>query len=167
MARILIVGCGCRGVELARLLQADGHAVRGTTRDERRREELEAAGIEPWIGDPDRIASVHYAMENATILFWAMASASGDDRSTVAALHGTRLQMMLERTIDSTIRGVLYEGAGDLPDDVLAGGANEVARACRKNEIPWGILEADPADWPQWAAAAKAGIDDLLGRERG
>ena len=167
MARVLIVGCGCRGVELAKALRADGHAVRGTTRHEERRAELEAAGIEPWIGDPDRIASIHYSMENATILIWALASATGDDTERVAALHGTRLQMMLERTIDSTVRGVLYEAAGSLPDAVLAGGMSEVERACRKNEIPWAALEADPANWADWVGSAKAGVDDLLTRERG
>ena len=33
VARVLIVGCGCRGQALARELRAAGHAVRGTTRD--------------------------------------------------------------------------------------------------------------------------------------
>ena len=167
MARVLIIGCGCRGMELAKALRADGHAVRGTTRSEERRAELEAVGVEPWIGDPDRIASVHYSMENATILIWALASATGDDPERVAALHGTRLQMMLERTIDSTVRGVLYEAVGTLPDEVLAGGAAEVERACRKNEIPWAALGADPGDWADWVGSAKAGVDDLLTRERG
>ena len=32
MARVLIVGCGCRGQALAAALLEDGHAVRGTTR---------------------------------------------------------------------------------------------------------------------------------------
>ena len=167
MARVLIVGCGCRGIELANLLRADGHAVRGTTRDASRAHELEAAGIEPWIGDPDRIASVHYAMENSTILLWALASATGADDDRVAALHGTRLQMMMERTIDSTVRGVVYEGRGSLPEEVLAGGAREVERACTKNEIPWARLDADPADWAAWVGAAKTAIDELLARDRG
>jgi hypothetical protein len=167
MARVLIVGCGQRGIELAGLLRADGHAVRGTTRDESRRAELEAVGIEPWIGDPDRIATVHYAMENSTILVWALASATGDDLEKLSALHGTRLEMMLERTIDSPVRGVLYEAVGDLPDEDLATGRAEVERACAKNEIPWAMLDADPSDKASWAAAAKVQIDDLLSRDRG
>lgn len=167
MARVLIVGCGERGIELADRLRADGHAVRGTTRHEARRAELEAAGIEPWIGDPDRIATVHYAMENSTILVWALASAAGDDPERLSALHGTRLEMMLERTIDSPVRGVLYEAVGALPDEALARGRAEVERACTKNEIPWAVLEADPSDKASWAAAAKIQIDDLLSRDRG
>ena len=166
MARVLIVGCGERGLELARLLREDGHAVRGTTRSESRSSELEAEGVEPWIGDPDRIATIHYAMENATILCWMLASAEGPVES-VAALHGTRLQMMLERTIDSTVRGVLYEANGSLPAAVLDGGAAEVERACSKNEIPWALLVEPPDDPQRWAARAKAGIDDLLTRDRG
>ena len=166
MARVLIVGCGERGLVLASLLRDDGHAVRGTTRSEGRRAELEAAGVEPWIGDPDRIATIHYAMENATILCWMLASAEGSDES-VAALHGTRLQMMLERTIDSTVRGVLYESNGSLPAEVLEVGSGEVERACSKNEIPWAMLTEPPDDPQGWAIAAKTGIDDLLTRDRG
>jgi len=166
MARVLIVGCGCRGLELAALLRADGHAVRGTTRDEARRDQLEQAGVEPWIGDPDRIATIHYAMENATILVWALASAEGK-ADALAALHGTRLQMMLERTIDSPVRGVLYEAVGSVPDDLLGAGAAEVERVCAKNEIPWALLNTDPADYGTWAQSARDAIDELLSRQRG
>ena len=35
--RVLLVGGGCRGLDLTRLLVADGHAVRLVTRDEGRR----------------------------------------------------------------------------------------------------------------------------------
>lgn len=166
MARVVIVGCGARGIELARLLIADGHAVRGTTRQESRRHELEVEGIEPWIGDPDRIATINYSMENATILCWMLASATGDEEA-VTALHGTRLEMMLERTIDSTIRGVLYEAVGSSPSDALASGAANVERICDRNEIPWTLLEADPGDPAGWAQAAKREIDSLLERDRG
>ncbi len=50
-----------------------------------------------------------------TILVWALATATGDDTEKVHALHGSRLEMMLERTIDTTVRGVLYEATGTLP----------------------------------------------------
>ncbi|HEX5146304.1 MAG TPA: hypothetical protein VFV85_04720, partial [Conexibacter sp.] len=66
MARVLIVGCGCRGQALARELRARGHAVRGTTRDEAGRAAIEAAGAEAWIGDPDRIATISYALDGVT-----------------------------------------------------------------------------------------------------
>ena len=166
MARVLIVGCGCRGIELSKLLKADGHAVRGTTRNPGRAAELEQAGIEPWVGDPDRIATIHYSLENSTILCWMLASAEGTADKT-EPLHGTRLEMLLERTIDSTARGVLYEARGTLPDEYLANGREHVERACTKNEIPWAMLEADPGDWQGWAASAKASIDELLTRDRG
>ncbi|CAB4873682.1 MAG: hypothetical protein F2799_04410 [Actinobacteria bacterium] len=166
MARVVIVGCGKRGIELAGLLRADGHAVRGTTRTRTRVDELEAAGIEPWVGDPDRIATINYSLENATILIWALASAEGEAEA-VEPLHGTRLQMLLERTIDTTVRGVLYESVGTLPDDVLAAGAAEVKKACDKNEIPWALIDADPSDAPSWALSAKAAVDELLTRDRG
>lgn len=166
MARIVIVGCGCRGLALASALKEDGHAVRGTTRDPSRAAELESAGVEAWVGDPDRIATINYSMENATILCWMLASAEGEAED-VAALHGTRLQMLLERSIDTTIRGVLYEASGSLPAHVLKAGSDEVERACRKNEIPWALLEADPSDSEQWVREAKAQIDGLLNRDRG
>ena len=166
MARIVIVGCGCRGLELAAALKADGHAVRGTTRSEARAKELAAAGVEPWIGDPDRIATINYSMENATILCWMLASAQGEP-DQVEPLHGTRLQMLLERSIDTTIRGVLYEAHGSLPDGILKAGSDEVERACSKNEIPWALLDADPNDHQQWVNEAKLQIDGLLTRDRG
>jgi 3-hydroxyisobutyrate dehydrogenase-like beta-hydroxyacid dehydrogenase len=48
VARILIVGCGCRGQGLARDLRAAGHAVRGTTRDPGKLAAIAATGAEPY-----------------------------------------------------------------------------------------------------------------------
>jgi len=166
MARVLIVGCGCRGQALARALRAQGHAVRGTTRSQARREAIEAAGAEVWIGDPDRIATIHYALADVTILCWLLGSASGSAEQ-LAALHGSRLAMLLERTIDTTVRGLLYEAAGSVDAAVLAGGAATVQAACSKSEIPHALLTADPAaGGDAWLAAALARIDELLAFER-
>jgi hypothetical protein len=165
VARVLIVGCGCRGRALARELRARGHAVRGTTRREARRDAIEAAGAEVWIGDPDRIATISYALDGVTILCWLMGSADGPPEK-VEALHGSRLRMLLERTIDTTVRGLLYEAAGTVERSLLLAGAETVRAACDRSEIPHALLEADPADHEPWLAAAAAAVEQLLAYER-
>ena len=72
-----MVGGGCRGLRLARTLVAEGHAVRAVTRSQARRAEIEAAGCECWIGDPDRIGSLRYALDNVTVLLWLLGTATG------------------------------------------------------------------------------------------
>jgi nucleoside-diphosphate-sugar epimerase len=166
MARVLIVGCGCRGQALALALRAEGHAVRGTTRTEERRAAIEAAGAEVWIGDPDRIATIHYALADVTILCWLMGSAQGSVEQ-LEALHGSRLGMLLERTIDTTVRGLLYEASGTVEPALLAAGAEIVHAACGKSEIPHALLDADPAEHDAWLAGALASIDGLLAYQRG
>ena len=91
--------------------------MRAVTRTEARRGELEAAGCECWIGDPDRIGTLRYALDNVTLLLWLLGTASGPPEA-VAALHGSRLRMMLEKTIDTTVRGVVYEAAGTVGAEV-------------------------------------------------
>ena len=159
-----MVGGGCRGLALARALVADGHAVRAVTRSEARRGEIEAAGCECWIGDPDRIGTLRYALDNVTVLLWLLGTATG---ANVDALHGSRLRMMLEKTTDTTVRGVLYEAAGTVDSQALAAGEAEVARARAVNEIPGALLRADPRDVAAWLAAARGAIDNLLTVDRG
>jgi uncharacterized protein YbjT (DUF2867 family) len=160
-----MVGGGCRGLALARDLVAEGHAVRAVTRREAARAAIEAAGAECWIGDPDVVGTLRYALDNVTVLLWLLGTASGPPQR-VAALHGARLRMMLEKTTDTTVRGVVYEAAGTVDGAVLAGGVEEVRRARRLNEIPYALLEADPGDAVAWPAAARVAIDALLGRRR-
>jgi hypothetical protein len=154
-----MVGGGCRGLQLARDLVADGHAVRAVTRNEERRAEIEAAGCECWIGDPDRIGTLRYALDNVTVLLWLLGTATGPN---VADLHGSRLRMMLEKVTDTTVRGVVYEAAGTVDAATLRAGAAELARARELNEIPGALLEADPGAPEQWVVAARAAIERLL-----
>jgi hypothetical protein len=151
--RALLVGGGRPGLALTRELVADGHAVRFVTRHEAFRPEIEAAGAECFIGDPDRIGSLRYGLDHVTVLLWLMGRAPAGD------LHGSRLTMMLERTIDTTVRGVLYEGT--------EAGAAEVSRMATYNEIPHAILDAPREDEAAWVAAVLAGIDGVLAAPRG
>jgi uncharacterized protein YbjT (DUF2867 family) len=136
VARVLIVGCGCRGVTLARSLMADGHAVRGTTRRRERIAELEAEGIEPWLGDPDRVGSLVYAQDNVTVLCWLLGAIDA------APLHGPRLRMMLEKTVDTTVRGFAYEPPAD--PALRAEGLAVLDAAARTWEIPVEVVDGDP-----------------------
>ncbi|HEX7298238.1 MAG TPA: NAD(P)H-binding protein [Solirubrobacteraceae bacterium] len=161
--RALMVGGGCRGLRLARELIAEGHAVRAVTRTEARRPEIEVAGCECWIGDPDRIGTLRYALDNVTVLLWLLGTATGPN---VADLHGSRLRMMLEKVTDTTVRGVLYEAAGTVDAASFESGARELARAQALNEIPGALLEADPRAPAPWVAAARQAIAHLLTADR-
>ena len=136
--RALVVGGGCRGLDLTRSLVADGHAVRAVTRTETGRAAIEAAGGQCWIGTPDVIGTLRYALDNVTLLFWLLGTASGPPDG-VAALHGSRLRMMLEKTTDTTVRGVVYEAAGSVPREVLDAGVAEMRHAQSTNEIPFAL----------------------------
>jgi uncharacterized protein YbjT (DUF2867 family) len=160
VARILIVGCGCRGIALATALREAGHPVRGTTRDPVRWAELEAAGIEPAVGDPYRLATLMPHVANTSAVVWLMGSAVGDD---VEALHRTRLQTVLERLVDTPVRGMVYEAAGTLPAGLLREGAAAVRKASAVWEMPYAIVEHDPRrDQNAWLAAMLAGVEEVL-----
>jgi nucleoside-diphosphate-sugar epimerase len=162
VARVLIVGCGCRGQALARELRAAGHAVRGTTRDPARAAAIAAAGVEPYVGDPDRIATLMEALTGVSVVCWLMGAATGD-AERVAALHDGRLRMLWEKLVDTPVRGVVHEAAGPLPEAVLARGRAVALVAHETWRIPLELLEADPADHDAWQAAATAAVRRLLG----
>jgi uncharacterized protein YbjT (DUF2867 family) len=162
VARVLIVGCGCRGRGLARELVSAGHAVRGTTRDPGRADAIRAAGAEPYVGDPDRIATLMDALTGVTIVCWLLGSATGDPER-VRALHDGRLRMLWEKLVDTPVRGVVYEAAGSADPAALIRG-EAVARVAHETwRIPLEYLYADPGDPEAWTAAGKAAVDRLLG----
>ena len=164
--RVLMVGGGCRGLALATELCAEGHAVRFVTRDPAKRERIEAAGAECWVGTPDVVGTLRYALENVTLLLWLLGTATGTEEQ-VAPLHGSRLNMMLEKTTDTTVRGVVYERAGTVPSQTLLRGAAECEHAWRTNEIPYALAEASRDDEATWVAAVRGAIESVLAAPRG
>ncbi len=139
---------------------AQGHAVRGSSR---RRSELavvEAAGIEAHFGDPDRVATLTPAFEHVTIACVLLGAASGDPEQ-LRALHGARLEMLLTRMVDTTIRGVLYEAAGGVDPEVLSRGAGIVRAICGASLIPCAVLSRDP-EHPAWRGDALSAVQQLL-----
>ena len=147
MARLLVLGGSSRrALSLTRDLVAEGHAVRSVTRSEEHRSAIEAAGAECWIGDPNVVGTLRYALDNVTLLVHLLGASDDED------LHGSRLHMLLERTIDTTVRGVVYE----------AGLGREVLEAMTSyNEIPARVVQHGAATWE---ADVHGAIEGLLAR---
>ena len=155
MARVLIVGCGCRGQALARALSAEGHAMRGTTRDPARKAAIEAAGAEAVSADPDRLVTLMPAIEGVSVVCWLMGTASGD---SAEALHGPRLESMLEHIVDTPVRGFVYENGGvERPAGTAA-----AARIARTYAMPVEVVDADPAEIEAWTSTMTAAVDRVL-----
>ena len=161
MARILIVGGGCRGRALAGAFAGEGHAVRITTRSEAGRAAIEEAGAECFVGTPQRLATMRAALDGATILCWLLARASGPP-DELAELHTSRLEFFMRQAVDTTVRGVVYEAGPDVP---VRDGERIAREAASTHSIPLVVLEADPGDAVAWLAAARAAVGALLGAE--
>jgi len=158
VARLLIVGGGCRALQLAREAVEEGNTVRIVTRTEAGRAAIEAAGAECRIGDPGRLGTLRGAMDGVTIACWLLGTATGTPEQ-VRALHGARLKAFLEQAIDSTMRGFVYEAAGTAP----AEGERIAKEITERNAIPVAFVTADPGDPEAWLADARAAVSGLLG----
>jgi uncharacterized protein YbjT (DUF2867 family) len=155
---VLIVACGCRGRALAGALGASGHQVRGTSRDPAALTTLSAAGVEGVVADPDRLGTLLGHLRGVSVLCWLLGSADGD----VEALHGPRLQSLLETLVDTPVRGVVYEAAGSVAAETLAGGAALVRQAGETFRMPTEVVTADPTDRDSWLAAMRQAVEEVL-----
>jgi uncharacterized protein YbjT (DUF2867 family) len=162
MARLLIVGCGCRGRALGSRLAGEGWVVRGTSRTGDGVRAIESAGIEGVEADPDRVGTVLDHVHDVAVVCWLLASATGDAES-VTALHGARLGRLLEELVDTPVRSVVYEARGSAPADALEAGRAAVEAATERWRIPAALIKADPAAHDDWTAAAAAAVTGSLG----
>jgi uncharacterized protein YbjT (DUF2867 family) len=141
LARALIVGCGCRGRGLGRRLLDEGWAVRGTSRREDGLAAIEAAGIEPALADPERPATVLDLVGDVAAVYWLLGSVSGPPED-IAAVHGSRLERLLERLVETPVRRFVYESTGTVDPAILEGGAAIVRAAGERWRIPVEVVES-------------------------
>ena len=165
MARALIVGCGCRGRALGLRLRQAGWQVRGTSRDAGKAEALTASGLRGHVGDPDRVGTVLDEIADVALVFWLMGTATGN-RDSVAAIHGPRLERLMEEIVDTPVRGVVYEAGGSVPRDVLRRGEQIVRAAAERWRIPVAVVDADPGEVDAWLDAMTAAAEELIGVRR-
>ncbi len=135
--------------------------MRGTTRDPGRSAEIEAAGAEPYVGDPDRVATLSPAFAHVGVACVLLGCATGTDEQ-LAALHSSRLEMLVERMLDTTVRGIVYEAAGAVDPALLRAGSERIGHGCERSLIPYELLTADPADHRQWLQEAQRAVERTL-----
>jgi hypothetical protein len=160
LARALIVGCGCHGRELGAELSGLGWQVRGTSRTPEGLEPIGEVGIEAAPADPDRPGTVLELCGDVAVVIWLLGSAAGNPEAA-SAIHGPRLEGLLEKLVDSPVRGFAYEAAGSLPEATLGEGARIVERAGGRWQIPVTLLKGD-RNRPGWAQGAGQAVARLL-----
>ena len=111
---------------------------------------IEAAGIEPALADPDRPGTLLELVGDVAVLFLLLGSAEGDGEA-VAAIHGPRLERLMEHLVDTPVRGVVYEASGSVAPDLLEAGAAIVTAASRTWRIPAAIVSAEQDEPEAWS----------------
>ena len=160
MARALICGCGCRGRELGSELAGLGWQVRGTSRSPEGRHAIEAGGPEAAEADPDQPGTLLDQCADVAVVIWLLGSAAGADDS-ISAIHGPRLERLLEKLVDTPVRGFAYEAVGSVDSEHLAGGREIVQQAGETWRIPVTFLTA-ARDGPGWAVTSAGKVAGLL-----
>jgi uncharacterized protein YbjT (DUF2867 family) len=161
MARALIVGCGCCGRSLGERLLAEGWAVRGTSRCEEGMAAIAAAGIEPALADPEQPGTLLELVGDVAVVVLALGAVTGDPE-LLAAIHGPRLSSLLERLVDTPVRGVVYEAGGSAGPELLGGGAEILRAAANTWRIPVELVQA-PRDEPEaWVGAMASGVNRAI-----
>jgi uncharacterized protein YbjT (DUF2867 family) len=163
MARALIVGCGCSGRALGSELRDEGWEVRGTSRTEEGLAAIEAAGIEPARADPEQPGTILDLVGDVTVVLWLLGSAKGSS-ADLEAIHGPRLEGLLERLVDTPVRGFVYEGVGTVDAEFLAGGAELVRKAGETWRIPVAVTETSREHGPAWVEELETKVVELLAR---
>jgi uncharacterized protein YbjT (DUF2867 family) len=144
------------------MLLASGWQVRGTTRDEAGAREIRAAGIDAAIADPDLVGTVFEHVDRVGLVYWLLGSAEGEERA-LGALHDARLERLLEKLVDTPVRGFVYEGAGTVDASHLERGAQVARAAAERWRIPVEVVAANPADWRAWREEMVAAGERALG----
>jgi hypothetical protein len=124
-------------------------------------EAIAEAGLDGVWADPSRVATVLDHVGDVAVVCWLLASAAGGEEE-IAALHGPRLERLLEELVDTPVRGFVYEAEGSAAPAALVGGRAAVRAATERWRIPGTVIEADPGDVAGWTDAASAAVEAAL-----
>ena len=124
-----------------------------------------AARLEAVVADPDRVASILDHVADVAVVFWLLGSAEGRPEE-IAAVHGPRLERLMEKLVDTPVRGFVYEAGGRVERRHLERGAAIARQAAERWRIPVEVVTEDPSDWEAWTEAMLAAAERLIGAAR-
>src|SRR5205085_10242562 len=127
---------------------------------------IEAAGAQAVVVDPDRVGTMVQALEHVTVALILLGSARGPAEG-LAALHGPRLQTLLTRMVDTTIKGVIYEGRGTVDPELLAAGAASVRAFKARSRARAAVLQDDPTHHEAWLTETLSAVQAVLAPSQG
>ena len=136
--------------------------MRGTSRGPAGVAAIEAAGLEAAVADPDRVGTILEQVGDVAVMIWLMGSATGS-ADEVEAVNVLRLESLLEKLVDSPVRGFVFEGAGTAGEEVLAAGAALAERAARTWMIPVRVVTEPRDGADEWRAAMREAATSVLG----
>lgn len=113
--------------------------MRGTSRREEGLAAIEAAGIEAALADPEQPGTVLDLVGDVAAVYWLLGSAVGAVES-LEAIHGARLERLLERLVETPVRRFVYEGSGSVDAEILGRGRVIVQAAGERWRIPITIV---------------------------
>jgi hypothetical protein len=97
---------------------------------------------------------------DVAVVVWLLGSARGATE-LLDSIHGPRLERLLERLVDTPVRGFAYEVEGTVPGDRLEHGREIVERASRTWRIPVALLRGERSA-PGWAERTARELGSLL-----
>jgi len=144
---------------------ADGLEVRGTSRSEESLAPIRATGIEPALADPLWPGTVLDLVGDVAVVLWALGSAHTEagEGGSVEAIHGDRLERLLERLVETPVRGFVYEASGSVDAEVLETGVRAVDAAAARWRIPAETVVADASNPERWVEEMAAAAARLIG----
>ena len=122
---------------------------------------IEAGGLEAAEADPDRPGTVLDLCGDVAVVVWLLGSAAGTD-DAISAIHGPRLERLLEKLVDTPVRGFAYEAVGSVdPSDCWqAAGRSSSGRGRRGGSRS--RFSPQRATRPGWAVTSAEKVAGLL-----
>ena len=97
---------------------------------------------------------------DVAVVVWLLGSATGEP-DAIAAIHGPRLERLLEKLVDSPVRGFAYEAAGSV--DRAAPGRGPGDRRAGGGDLAHpGGPAGGGREQPRWAGRSAEAVAGLL-----
>jgi len=113
------------------------------------------------VADPDRVSTLMDTLRGVSVVAILLGSAVGSAEE-LEALHGPRLEMLLSKLVDTTVRGVVYESVGSVDGALLAAGADRVRRFAARSRAGCELIDVDPDPTDPWLVEAENAFQRVL-----